>query len=408
MVDIYHEPISMFLDRSDPTNPNTSPTDVDFYISVAEKSRVLLKTGTDVGNAEGSAYASLLYRNVFGGAENLNFNAAFGTRTRSSYQAIFDTPVLSNPAYRWELGGLSSTTQKSWASHEEALAGAWTKFKWFTANGHRHEVGYTGLWRQITGLAGNASPTVRGDAGDSVKSSISHVWMVDRRDNTFLPSRGYYTKTTSEIAGFGPLRGDVAFWKSELETQATLPIPIPGIKGDSGITWSNSLRGGLLYPLTLASDSHPQPSRINDRFQLGGPADVRGFRLSGLGPHDGPDAVGGDVYAAFSSNILFPLPRLGADRPFRIQAFINGGRLLALKSRDREKGGRMSSEQVQRSVYSTIGELANGLPSMSAGIGVVYAHPVARFELNFGLPLVLRRGEEGRKGLQFGIGIDLL
>ena len=29
----------------------------------------------------------------------------------------------------------------------------------------------------------------------------------------------------------------------------------------------------------------------------------------------------------------------------------------------------------------------------------MYAHPVARFELNFSLPLVMRRGEEARKGL---------
>jgi len=41
-------------------------------------------------------------------------------------------------------------------------------------------------------------------------------------------------------------------------------------------------------------------------------------------------------------------------------------------------------------------------------VGLVYAHPVARFELNFSLPLVLRKGEEGRKGLQFGVGINLL
>jgi outer membrane protein insertion porin family len=59
-------------------------------------------------------------------------------------------------------------------------------------------------------------------------------------------------------------------------------------------------------------------------------------------------------------------------------------------------------------VYSTVAHLGDGIPSMAAGVGVVYAHPVARFELNFSLPLVLRRGEEGRKGLQFGVGINFL
>jgi len=39
---------------------------------------------------------------------------------------------------------------------------------------------------------------------------------------------------------------------------------------------------------------------------------------------------------------------------------------------------------------------------------LVYAHPVARFELNFSLPLVVRKHEESRKGVSFGIGINFL
>lgn len=364
-----------------------------------------MKTGTDVGNAEGSAYGNLQWRNIFGGAETLNLNASLGTRTRSAYQASFDTPFLSNPNIRGEIGGLASSTQKPWSSHEEVLKGGWAKLRWITHDGGRHELGYNGIWRQITGLASNASPSVRGDAGDSVKCSISHTWINDRRDNPLLPSRGYYTKTISELAGWGPLQGDVAFWKSEVETQGAVPIPIPGVEGDSGVSFTSGLRAGLLYPVPLGFDSKPTSSRLNDRFQLGGPTDVRGFRLSGLGPRDGADALGGDVYAAGSANLLVPLPRVGADKPFRLQAFINGGRLLALK-KSKEKDE--DSQTVGQNLYSTLAELGNGLPSMSAGLGLVYGNPAARFELNFSLPLVLRQGEEGRKGLQFGIGINLM
>lgn len=389
--------MSLYIDLPNKTDPSTSPTDIDVFLSVREKSRLLLKTGTDLGNAEGSAYGNLLLRNVLGGAESLNLNASLGTRTRSAYAVSFESPILSNPDIRWEIGGLASSTQKVWSSHEEVLKGGSTKIKWLSGIS-QHEVGYSGFWRQATGLASNASPTVREDAGDSVKSSITHAWTQDQRDNPLLPSRGYFLKTFSEIAGWGPLKGDVAFWKSEAETQTAIPVPIPGFK-NSGITFTTGLRAGMIYPLALAGQQ-VQHSRINDRFQLGGPTDVRGFRLSGLGPHDGADAVGGDVYAAGSANILFPLPRLGPERPLRLQAFVNGGRLLAL----RDKAG----EDVSKNVCSTVAELGNGLPSLAAGFGVVYAHPVARFELNFSLPLVLRKGEEGRKGLQFGIGISFL
>lgn len=357
----------------------------------------------------------MLLRNVLGGAEKVNLNASLGTRTRSAYQASFETPFLSNPNFRGEIGALSSSTQKEWSSHEEALKGAWAKLRWISG-GSRHELAYNSLWRQITGLASNASPTVRGDAGDSVKSSISHTWAKDRRDNSILPSRGYYSKTYVELAGWGPLKGDVAFCKSEIEAQGAVPIPLPGKKWNSGVSLTSSFRAGLLYPLPLGLDEKPSPSRLNDRFQLGGPTDVRGFRLSGLGPRDGADAVGGDVYAAGSANLLVPVPGMGADRPFRLQAFINGGRLLALKQpnttqghgRDAPPAGLAAASSVRQSVYSTLAELGNGLPSTSAGFGLIYAHPVARFELNFSLPLVLRKGEEGRKGVQFGIGINLL
>jgi outer membrane protein insertion porin family len=210
----------------------------------------------------------------------------------------------------------------------------------------------------------------------------------------------------SELAGWGALKGDVSFFKLEMETKTALGIPIPGVKGNSGVTVTTGLRAGLLYPLPLGSNQNPEASHLNDRFQLGGPTDVRGFRLSGLGPRDGSDAVGGDVYAAGSANLLVPLPRLGPESPLRIQAFVNGGRLLALQQPQKE--GEMSSDEVKSGVYSTVAELGNGLPSMSAGVGLVYAHPVARFELNFSLPLVARKGEEVRKGLQFGIGIDYL
>lgn len=138
------------------------------------------------------------------------------------------------------------------------------------------------------------------------------------------------------------------------------------------------------------------------------PTDVRGFRLSGLGPREGQDALGGDVYAAGGASLLFPLPRLGKETPLRFQTFINAGRLLALKDSRQNKDQAMSSNDVQSSFAQAVNDLSNGLPSTAAGFGLVYAHPAARFEVNFSLPLVMRKGEEGRKGLSFGVGLSFL
>jgi outer membrane protein insertion porin family len=403
---IFREPVSTFIDRPSPTDPNSTVSDIDVFLRAEERGRFSAKTGTDVGNTEGSAYGELELRNIFGGAESLNFNASAGTRTRSSYHAIFETPVFSDPDKRISIDALASSTHKPWASHEEGLTGGGVKYSWMTKSGSRHQLGYTGVWRQVTGLGEKASPTVRNDAGDSVKSSITHTWLADRLNHPLLPSRGYLIKTTSELAGWGPLKGDVAFLKSEVATTGAVPIPIPGIPGDSGVSLTTSLRGGVLVPLGLGLDGARQPSRINDRFVLGGPTDVRGFTIGGLGPHDGSDSVGGDVYAAGSASVLLPLPRVGKDAPLRLQVFANAGRLVALAE---GKGkGRAGAESALADVWAAGRRVGAAVPSTAVGLGLVYAHPVARFELNFSVPVAVRRGEESRKGLQFGVGINFL
>ncbi|KAI0116704.1 surface antigen-domain-containing protein [Daldinia grandis] len=411
--DIFHPNILFHLSRPPHLDPSSTPTDLDISLRVREKSRLLLKTGTDLGNTEGSAYGSMLWRNIFGGAESLSLNASAGTRTRSAYSAEFATPIQSNPNLRLSIEGLASSTQKPWASHEEVLKGGGVKLHWLKDNGDRHQLGYSGAWRQLTGLAAEASPTVRGDAGDSAKSAISYLFQRERRDNPMLPQSGYLVKTATELAGWGSLGGDVGFSKSELEVAGAVPIPIPGIRGPSGVSIGGGFRAGLLYPLPLTYGfGGASPSRINDRFTLGGPTDVRGFSLGGLGPRDGNDALGGDIFAAGSVNMLIPLPRVGPESPFRLQLFANGGKLVAMKSkpRDDEKTAnqRLSAGTVFDGMVSATKDLGTGLPSIAAGVGLVYAHPIARFELNFSLPLVMRRGEEGRKGLQVGVGINFL
>lgn len=414
--DIFHPEPQVTLSDARAADPHAAATDLDIAIRVREKSRLIFKAGTDVGNAEGSAYTNGLLRNIFGGGESLSVSASAGTRTRSAYSASFTTPVNSNPDLQFSLEGLASSTQKPWASHEEVVKGGNARLAWLSRSSSgavdTHTVSYLQAWRQLTGLTSTASPTIRADAGDSVKSSLSHVFTRDRRDNPMLPQNGYLLKASSELAGWGPLGGDVSFTKYEVEASGAKPIYIPGLHSDgpSGISVGAGLRLGALYPLPFGYSltGKAMPSRVNDRFQLGGPTDVRGFTQGGLGPRHGADAVGGDVYAAGGVNMLLPLPRVGPASPLRLQLFANGGRLVALNSNESSKGPAMDSKTVYNGMKSAVGELFNGLPSMAAGFGLVYAHPVARFELNFSLPLVTRRGEESRKGLQVGVGINFL
>lgn len=254
-----------------------------------------------------------------------------------------------------------------------------------------HELSYTATHRTITGLSDTASPTVRGDAGDSTKSSLTHTLTRDTRPTTHLPTSGSLLINTTELAGVGPLKGDVAFLKNQTEANFAFSLP-------AGITATIGMRGGFIQPLPLADGTTPA-SKINDRFFLGGATDVRGFRECGLGPRDGNDAVGGDVFGAAGASLFFPIPKLGRESPLRLQAFVNGGRLVGVqKGGDEQEGG----------VLGAMKEVIREVPSCAAGVGLVYAHPQARFELNFALPVVKRVEERGRKGVQFGVGIEFL
>jgi outer membrane protein insertion porin family len=382
------------------------------YFHAREGPWYTIKTGTEAGSAEGSVYGSAQFRNLFGGAESLNLHASRGTRTRSVYQAAFEAPVRGDPDLRVELHGVKSATLKPWASHEELQSGGGARVKYTTPDGlNRHEVGYGATWRQITGLAAGAAPAVRLAAGDSLKSALSWSWTRDARDNPLLPERGLLLRSAVELAGAGPLRGDVGFARVEAEAQGAVPVPLPRVAGPSGVAVNIGLRAGLLCPLPVGGGAAAvaRPSILPDRFTLGGPTDVRGFRMAGLGPHEGGDALGGDAYAAGGASLLVPLPRTGRDVPLRLQAFVNAGRLVALGGAGGGGEPAMGKpgatwERLKR----TVSDLRSELPSTAAGLGLVYAHPMARFELNFSLPLVVRRDEQARKGIQFGIGVTFL
>ncbi|PSR84083.1 sorting assembly machinery 50 kDa subunit [Coniella lustricola] len=432
--EIFHPEPSVFLSDARASDPHAAGTDMAVSIRVAEKSRFLLKTGTELGNTEGSGYINMLWRNMFGGAEQLSINTSAGTRTRSSYTASLSAPLQGNPDVRVSLEAQSADIQKSWASHEEVSKGATLRTAWLSPTTRDlHNLAYSSTWRQVTGLSAAASPTVRADAGDSMKSALTYTFTRDRRDNPMLPQSGYLVKTITELAGLGPLRGDVAFYKSEVELAGAMPLSLPrGLfsrNTDATSTTANTnaylpsrasigggFRCGWLWPLPLGwspNGTDVIPSLITDRFQLGGPTDVRGFKIGGLGPRDGNDSVGGDLFAAGSINMLLPLPRTSADSPLRLQLFANAGRLVALENqttaRETEsKGLAMSPRAVRRGMAKALAELGNGLPSCAAGFGLVYAAQVARFELNFSLPLVLRKGEQARKGVSVGVGIDFM
>jgi outer membrane protein assembly factor BamA len=82
-------------------------------------------------------------------------------------------------------------------------------------------LGYEAVVRHISDLAPTASISMREAAGESLKSSISHTYLLDTRDDRIMANKGVYAKLYHEFAGLG---GDASFYKAEAEGQVSRPV----------------------------------------------------------------------------------------------------------------------------------------------------------------------------------------
>lgn len=84
---------------------------------------------------------------------------------------------------------------------------------------HRHLFQWETSWRYLSGL-GQADFEIIEQFDHSLKSSISHTYTYDKRDNAVLPTKGSMFKMFNEYAGFQKLA--TSFRKHEIEFQHNL------------------------------------------------------------------------------------------------------------------------------------------------------------------------------------------
>lgn len=323
------------------------------HIGLPAAKRFVARTGTSFGNSEGSGYFRGTVRNMLGWAETVNLDTSIGTRTRSSHLLDMSVPVLLG--WKAELLGYASEKVVDWASHQAQVRGITMRMV------HSHySFGMDAVLRSLYATKLRPSDSVRQFAGHAFKLSAFHNWTVwDTRNHNLLPTAGSILRFHSEaVAGDHPY----------LKTQGWFHR---GFRLFKNITATSSAQAGILYPLSQRG------SHIMDRFTLGGPLDIRGFRLNSLGPQDLQDFIGGNSLLSAGLSIYGPLPRVKSDA-LKLHGFCNAG---------------------------TLGGLT---PSASSGFGIVYARPDVRFELNLAMPLVLHQGEGAHKGIQFGVGLEFL
>lgn len=360
--------VSLSQPNASPFMPGRSRTGYSvipvFHIDPVSK--FYAKTGTNVGNGEGDTYVQFQLRNIFGGAESLVLDAVKGTRTPSLYLLNYSQPVWNNPDYMVETLAYINTRTMDWIGSSTKVRGItnrlYTQFPRFN-----HELVVENCWRSLSNQT-SKSLEVLSQLGEDFKTSVIYNWKYDTRNNLHLPTSGHFYRLGFEYSGL-LASNNVHYSKVVAETQHAFSL-----SDDHSII--STFKTGLLH-------SRFGTSRILDRFFMGGPNDVRSFVHNGLGPKLFNSCVGGDAFFSGGLSLISKLPGRAKDSGFRFHSFVNAGQLVL--------NWKSSFE-----------------PSVGCGVGILYNHPMARFELNVVAPLVAHRRDGMRKGIQFGIGVSFL
>lgn len=357
---------------------NISVIDVVSQLELLPLKKFMVRTGTNIGNGEGDGYLQFQLRNILGGGEQLKFDVTKGTKTYSSYLVNYSQPV--SPWWVWDTVFFKNCRQMgNRSSIDTLLRGFRTCIRsgFLGPTAIDHELYYDAELRNNKMNSLDTCDTLLYQAGGNFKTSLGHIMVLDRRDNPVCASNGGLLRWCNELA-LGK------FWKSHLEVSRA-----KSWFEDNWLTMNGTVKTGYIlnfHPLT-------QPVNICDKFQNGGGNDVRSFQVMGLGPKDLYDSVGGDAFLSYGVSIFTRLPfKRIAHSNFRLHWFFNGGKLI---------------NHNNANLLDVIKDLSTQ-HSTSIGFGLVLRHPVARFELNFTLPLTCHSGDSIRKGFQYGIGVSFL
>jgi outer membrane protein insertion porin family len=164
---------------------------------------------------------------------------------------------------------------------------------------------------------GEASVAVKEAAGKRLTSLAGLTLIYNSLDNVQVPRNGFYAELRPEVAGLG---GDSKYWRVSADARYYREVMDDVI----GIF---RLQGGHTAGLG-------ENLRIIDHTFMG-PALVRGFATSGIGPRDASNAatartgaLGGTTYFGGSLEFQFPIPIIPKEIGIRGAVFADAGTLF--------------------------------------------------------------------------------
>jgi outer membrane protein insertion porin family len=264
-------------------------------IDVTEKKTGAFSFGAGYGNVENLFLtASISERNLFGRGQVLSLKGQVGTKTQRYTLSftepwLFDIPLSAGAdIYNWNY---------SFPDYDKDSYGARLRLGYPIIDYTRGTLTYTYDVANIKNIDDDASESIKRDAGENIKSSITSRVRYDSRDQLFHPTEGSLNSVEYEFAGLG---GNVGFNKIIGETGWYFPL-----------LWQTVgvLHGRAGYVKELQGKTLPD----YEKFYMVGIDALRGFERDDLCPRDeSGSCVGGNKFVQFNAEVRFPLvPQAG-------------------------------------------------------------------------------------------------
>ena len=341
------------------TSPGADKTKIIVNVEVTEKPTGIFSIGGGYSSADSFVGTiDLSQRNFLGKGYEASLRIRAGAITQQGIISFTDPWFLDRPL---SAGFDIFSTSRVFQDYTYRSVGAGLRLSHPFAEYWRWHLGYRISQDRISNIADTVtSPDLLQQRGTRVTSLVSGSITRDSRDNFQAPSRGGQTVLSLEFAGLG---GDNKFVKAVASTTYFKTIWFGHIiSGRAEVGWMTGW-GGAETP-------------IFERFFLGGPNSLRGWKFRQVSPVDSTGfPIGGESEALGNVEYLIPLP-FG----LRIAGFFDAGNVWAT-------GSSHNLSDIRSDV----------------GAGVRWLSPFGPLRLDYGVKLDRRKGEDFG-AFQFSVG----
>lgn len=287
---------SYFKDVKISTAPSAVPGEMDVKVEVQEGPTGTLSGGLGYSSVDKIfGVVQLTENNLFGRGWKASLNSQFGAR-RTTFSIDFRDPYFLDTDYSLLLGAYK--TKVKYTDFEKDATGGRAGIGYNVSRFTNASVSLRMDETKILALPGiPPSFNVQQEIDKGLQQTRSVAFIVTRNntDRFIDPSRGGVQSASLEYAG-GPLGGDSQFIKYFLNSKRYIPV-----------TATTTFSSNLLWGHVIPTKGGEVP--LFERFFLGGPYSIRGFRSRSLSPTDPNtgEAVGGNKELIGNFEYLFPL-----------------------------------------------------------------------------------------------------